>query len=300
MGGAVRLGLVGAGRWGCNYIRTLAELDGVELAGVVSRRLESLPLSLPDTMLYRHWSELFTDQALDGVIIATPPATHAEIAMTALSRGLAVLIEKPLTLSVLEAERLRDHALGCGRPVMVDHTHLFSPVWRALKGLVRSCGGITAIRGVAGNRGPCRPDTPVLWDWGAHDVAMCLDLLGTKPGAVAARRLSRHQGPEAVAAETIALTLRFPGVTAELTIGTDMDKVRRFEVDCGSVRIVYDDLAVDRLTVDGVRHPVAYERPLKIVTREFVALIRAGSADISGLDLGLQVVDVLERCQAAL
>ncbi len=46
-------------------------------------------------------------------------------------------------------------------------------------------GGARAIQSVGGAQGPFRPGVPVLWDWAPHDIAMCLDLVGETPSAVA-------------------------------------------------------------------------------------------------------------------
>jgi len=102
----VRLGLIGAGRWGRAYIRTLAELDGLSLKWVSSRNPETKTF-VPDTCsVTEDWRDLMTAENIDGIIVATPPASHAEIALTAIEQGHAVMVEKPLTLSLQEAEHL--------------------------------------------------------------------------------------------------------------------------------------------------------------------------------------------------
>jgi len=75
----LRLGLVGAGRWGRNYIRTIAELEDVVLARLASRAPDAAALAGDGCAVAADWSELITAGDLDGVIVATPPATHADI-----------------------------------------------------------------------------------------------------------------------------------------------------------------------------------------------------------------------------
>src|SRR5437867_12772736 len=104
----VRLGLAGAGTWGRNYVSTIAALPNVERAGVAGR----------------NWRDLI-DAELDGLIIATPTATHAEIALAAMERGLHVLIEKPLTMDVAQARAVRTKAAQKRLTAMVDHTQVF-------------------------------------------------------------------------------------------------------------------------------------------------------------------------------
>ena len=129
----IRLGLIGAGRWGRNYIRTINGLPGVRLARLASRNPDSARLIPTGCSIFTDWREMLSSRDLDGVIVATPPHLHAEMAFAAIDAGLAVLIEKPLTLSVAEAHALRERARERGVLAMVDHTHLFNPAFRALK-----------------------------------------------------------------------------------------------------------------------------------------------------------------------
>ncbi len=295
----VRLGLVGAGRWGKIFIRTLAGASEVALVALASTNTASRELVSGETRLFNDWRAMLDAGGLDGVIVATPPATHAEIAGAALSAGFPVLIEKPLTINPAEATTLRRQADRSGLPVLVDHIHLFSPAFRRLKALAQDLGPIRAIHGIAGNRGPYRVDTPVLWDWGPHDVAMCLDLLNALPDTANATRLERRpvEGGEA---ECLLLDLRFGAISADLVIGTTMDKVRRFEVECAGGILVYDDLADDKLTQNGSPIEVDRAQPLDVALAEFAAAIRSRSTRPEDLAMAVSVVEILARCEARL
>lgn len=295
----VRLALVGAGRWGRVYLRTLAALDGIALVGVASANPATAALVSPGCRLFPHWRDLLAAGGFDGLIIATPPATHAEIAEAALRDGVALLVEKPLTLDLDSAEALRRLAAAAPVLVQVGHVHLASPAWRELKRRVDTLGPVRAIRAVAGNHGPYRDDAAVLWDWGPHDLSMCLDLMGVPPDRVAARVAARRR-VDAGWAERLELRLGFGAVEAAITLGTDMDKTRRFEVVCARGSLVYDDLAPAKLTLDGVAVAIAADPPLSVQVQDFAAALRAGSRDRSGLDLGVAVVDLLQRCQAVM
>ncbi|MBI3939082.1 MAG: Gfo/Idh/MocA family oxidoreductase [Betaproteobacteria bacterium] len=308
----VRLGLIGAGRWGRAYIRTIAALDGVVLAAVASRNPETVTLVAPGCALYRDWRELVAARDIDGVLVATPPALHAAMARAAIEAGLAVLVEKPLTLSLREARELMQVAAQRRATVLVDHTHLYHPAFEALKARVRDLGGLRALSSVAGNRGPYRADAPVLWDWGAHDVAMCLDLTGAKPAAVGARRLA-SQAAGAARGELIGLDLEFPGaLRALIRIGNVIDRRRWFAAFCDNAVLVYDGVAAHRLAQyppqavgDELRGPataiaVADELPLTRVVRAFADAVAARRCDLGSLELGVEVVEVLSRAEAAL
>ncbi|MBI5163205.1 MAG: Gfo/Idh/MocA family oxidoreductase [Magnetospirillum sp.] len=299
MAGAVRLGLVGAGRWGRVVIRTLAGLPPLRLAAVSSTNPDTAARLPAACVQFTDWRVMIAAGGLDGVIVATPPATHAAIAIAALDAGLAVVVEKPLTLDRAEALAIRAAAERARVPVLVDHTHLFAPAWRRLKELAADLGPVLAVESVAGNHGPYRDDTAVLWDWGAHDVALCLDLLGSHPDTVAARVLERRAVPGGTG-ETLRLDLGFGRVAATITLGTLMDKTRRIRVVCAGGTLVYDDLAADKLTRDGARQAVDPRLPLTAAMAEFAAAIVKGGYDSRSLDCGLAVVEVLERCTRSL
>jgi predicted dehydrogenase len=119
-----------------------------------------------------------------------------------------VLVEKPMTLSVADAKLMAECAQRAGVLVMVGHTHLYSAAFRELKSRGAALGTLFETRSVGGNRGPYRLDTPVLWDWGPHDVAMCLELIDEAPHAVQARRVAAERLPEGLG-EAIELALEF-------------------------------------------------------------------------------------------
>ena len=310
----IRLGLIGAGRWGRVYMNTLADMAGVTLSALASSNPHSRNLVDEDVALHEDWHDLINTGGVDGLIVATPPASHAEIARAALESGLPVLVEKPLTLDVEEARSLCDLAERIDGLVMVDHIHLFSPAFRALKREAAKLGPVRRMESEAGNYGPFRKATPILWDWGAHDVSMCLDLMGEIPSEVAARRIEERQTDEG-SGEILDVKLYFSGgkadeAAAEIRMGNLMPgKRRRFCAAFDAGILVYDDLAVDKLSfVPESTSPetkiraiaVAGEPPLICATREFADAITAGSRSQESLQLGLSVVETLARCQQAL
>jgi predicted dehydrogenase len=308
----VRLGLIGAGRCGRVYIRTIAAVEGVRLSRVASGNPDTAKLVPAGCAVDREWRKILDRQEIDGVIVAAPPAMHAEMIHAAVEAGLPVLVEKPLTLDLASAREVRSTVERHGGFVMVGHTHLFHPAYRKLKEIAPRHGEIRDIQSNAGNLGPYRKDTPVLWDWGPHDIAMCLDLLGVMPQAVRARSIERR-AVEGATAEIIELSLDFEGARqARCRFGNLLPKQRRLAVHLGAAVLVYDDLAPRKLT----RHPItprfadpegegepieiSAELPLNNLVSEFAAAIRARKKDLSSLDLGIKVVEVLERCSSAL
>ena len=130
---AVRLGLVGAGRWGRSFLLTVPTVAGARLSRIASGNPETRGLVPRGCVVVPDWREVACARDLDGVIIATPPRLHAEMARAALAAGLAVLVEKPLTMDSGEARGLLGLASELGGLVLVDHTHLFHPGYGVLK-----------------------------------------------------------------------------------------------------------------------------------------------------------------------
>lgn len=296
----IRLGLIGAGRWGRNFISTIAALDDVRLARLASRNPASAGLVSQECAISADWRSLVEAGDVDGIIIAAPPSFHAEMAQAAVAAGVPVLVEKPLTLRLAEAIALRDAVLARKGLVMVDHTHLFHPAFEELKRCAQSLGPVRGIEVQAGNHGPYRTDVPVLWDWGPHDVAMCLDLLRRSPQEVHATR-EAHERTDGADAEALRLELTFPeGLQARIRLSNMMKKTRLFTARCTAGALIYDDLARDKLVLerDGKRAPieVSSELPLPRVVKAFTAAILAGKDQTGSLDLAVEVVAVLERC----
>jgi predicted dehydrogenase len=307
LGSTIRLGLIGAGRWGSQYIHTIQGTPEAVLARVSTKRSDVSALVGQACQVDVSWQSLIDAGDLDGVIIATPPRLHYEMVRYALSHDLPVLAEKPLTMDVTEARALRELASKRAVPMLVDHVYLYHPSYRALR---LELGGKPPLRikGNAGNAGPFRPDTPVLWDYGPHDVAMCLDLMHESPVRVSAQRRDRRRVGTAVG-ETIRLLLEFAsGAIADLSLSNILDKrARALSVETGSERLVFDDASETKLYREqvespGLREAIPFvtEPPLNIVVREFVEAIKRGTPNQRDIELATEVVVTLTRCAATL
>jgi len=309
----VKLGLIGAGRWGRVYIETLDRLDGFELVRLASANPDSRVLVGERCTITKDWQAVAAADDIDGVIIATPPALHAEMAHVAIAAGNPLLVEKPLTLDIGEARALLAFAESRDAIVHVDHVHLCHPAYRGLKSQGLAMGALHAIRSGAGSWGPFRPDAAVLWDWGPHDVALCLDLMGEKPQSVSARIKEVRHTPDGDG-QAIALQLTFAnGLKADIELSNLLDRKKRFfAVHYDHESLIYDGVGPETL----VREPrvddakclpeeatvmdVADILPLDQVLIDFANAIKKGEIDLVGLKLGLDVVEVLGDCEKVL
>ena len=300
---SLNLGLIGVGSWGRNYIHTINSLEEAKLVVVLSR-YGTRPVALtPDCRVVTDWSELALVGGVDGVIIASPPAAHAETLIAAIAAGIPVLVEKPLTHCRADGDRIRS-ALGDRKAIIrVEHTHLHHPAFRALQAEAATLGAVRSIASSAGNIGPYRKDVSVLWDWGAHDLAMCLTLV---PGEAHAERLERLEAQliQGVMAERLMLSLRLADdIPAEIMLSTLDPKHRWFAATFDDCTLVYRDAGKGMLmrypagadihSSLGVAIEVAEELPLTRAVLDFVDAIRRKDYDQTSLRLGLRIVDLL-------
>jgi len=301
----IQLGLIGAGRWGQTYIHTLANCDGISLCRIASRNPKTKSLAPNGCTVTTDWQSLVHAGDIDGVIIATPPASHAEIALAAIEQGHAIMLEKPLTLSVPEAERLLHAAKTHQVVTLIDHTHLFHPAFSELKKQIRQNGPIREIQTCAGQSGPFRNDTPVLWDWAPHDIAMCLDLTGQ---AIKNINVQKTSPPKQANGERYELTLNFSdGLIARIKVGNDFsEKTRLFTVFTGDQEYTFDDCAANSL-VSKSRMNSSENRPKVInvektlsltrAVQEFASKIRHNRIETDSIELGVEVIRILAQCQ---
>jgi predicted dehydrogenase len=308
-GPAIKLGLIGAGRWGRNIIRTIAGLPDARLAAIASRNPATASLVPDDCRIVTDWRALIDLNDIDGVIIAGPPATHAEMLIAAIGRNRPALVEKPVVTTRVDVQRLRALLDGAETTILVDHTHLFHPAFRALQREAARLGPIRSIASAAGNRGPYRTDVSVLWDWAPHDIAMCLALVPGRCGAARATRLESRPVDGAMA-ETLALELTLAGgVPAHIRLSTLDERHRWFAVRFDAGTLVYRDQGAAQLTrlapgadlqSRGTALPVTDEPPLTRAIRDFVQAVRSGDRDRGSIELGLAVVEVILRIEQTL
>jgi len=321
----VRVGVVGLGYWGPNLARNFDGLPGSELIWVCDASEEArrrIGPRLRGARLAAELDDLLADPDLDAVALATPGTTHAELAVRVLEAGKHCFVEKPLALSVADAERTVDAARAAGRVLMVGHLLEYHPGILRLKEIATS-GELGDIHYIYSNRlnlGQLRADENALWSLGAHDVSVVLALAGEEPHVVEARGESYMQrGIE----DVVFCFLRFPsGLSAHLHLSwLDPHKERRFTV-VGSRRMAtFDDMELERKvtvydkgfdersgsygeyitrTGDIWSPRVTNTEPLRVECEHFVACVREGETPRSDGESGVRVVRVLEALQHSL
>jgi UDP-2-acetamido-3-amino-2,3-dideoxy-glucuronate N-acetyltransferase len=174
--------LLGCGYWGHNLARVLAEL-GVLAAIHDSDATQAAKIARQHATRDMPLDEILADSAIEGVVIATPAATHGELARRVLAAGKHVFIEKPLALDLDQAERVVAEARRTDRVLFVGHLLQYHPAFIALLEAVRA-GRLGQLRYIYSNRlnfGKLRRDESVLWSFAPHDISMILALVGSEP-----------------------------------------------------------------------------------------------------------------------
>ncbi len=182
----ITLAIIGIGAWGKNYISALKSFKDCKIKYLCSSTEETLKTFQGDYVKTTNYKDLLAYKDIDGVIIATPNATHYEIAYNFLKKGVNLLIEKPLVESYSQSLKLKSLQQKTNAKVLIGHTYLFDPAYVKAKELVKSLGKIRYISYEGLNNGPYRANTSTLWDVGPHAVSLCLDIHQKEPTEVSA------------------------------------------------------------------------------------------------------------------
>ncbi len=181
------IALVGCGGWGRNHLRVLHEIG--RLGRVVEldpARRSFAEQQTEGAVVGDDLQAVLDDDSIEGVVIATPAATHASLATRCLEAGKDVLVEKPLALSEREGRELVALGDRLGRVVMVGHVLLHHPVVRRLLDLAHEgeLGRLRYVYATRANFGRIRTEESALWSFAPHDVAILDELLRRHPSEV--------------------------------------------------------------------------------------------------------------------
>jgi len=324
-----RIAVLGCGYWGMNYVRVLSELPDARIAGVCDQRtsrLDEVGRRFPGVPLTTDVEEALADDRTDAVVVCTQAATHREIAGRAVEAGKHVLVEKPLTVEVADADDLIAMAERADRVLLTGHTFLYNEGVKHVKSLIGqgALGRMYYLYATRTSLGPFRSDVNALWDLAPHDIAIFNHLVGEVPrwaSAVGARVLAN--GREDVG----FITLHYAGdVLGHIHVSwADPQKVRQCVVVGSDRRISFNDLEpVERVRVfdrgvspelmedattfgehlqvregDITSPAMAATEPLKHLCGHFLHCIRRGERPITPGVSGRDVVAVMQAVQAS-
>lgn len=323
-----KIGVVGYGYWGPKLVRNYSEMRTAELAWLAdldAGRLARASAQYPAMRTTQDYDEMLRSD-IDAVVVATPIRTHHRMAKAALLAGKHVLVEKPLTATVAEAQELVKIADERGLVLMVGHTFEYNAAIRVLRDIVASgdLGDVCYVDMARLNLGLFQKDINVVWDLAPHDVSILLYVLQRDPLEVSARGSSTvTPGVEDVA----YVDLRFPdNILAHMHLSwLDPDKVRRVTIVGTKKMVVCNDVSdVEKIRIydKGVDRPyetdrfadfalsyryggvyiphVPFEEPLHVQCEHFVECVRSGAKPQSNGEVGLKVVKILEAAERSL
>jgi len=315
------VGMIGAGRWGGNWIRTLASLPGTQLrwvCDVSSTALERIRQHYPNVKTTTRVDDLCEDPGLDGLVIATIAPTHFDVARKAMLAGKHVMVEKPMTLTTRDAIELTEIAQRLHRVLMVGHLLEYHPIIRYLRQMIDSgeLGEVQCLYQQRLNLGTIRADENAWWSLAPHDISVANRLLGAAPISVQCR------GQNIVSpnvADVVYAVLEYPGgKLAHVHVSwLDPQKARKLVLVGSRKMAIFDDAADPKLIVQDK----GFERngsivtlkqgatttpkidggePLALEAQHFIDCMRNGNRPLSDGVAGAHVVSVLEYGQRSM
>jgi predicted dehydrogenase len=318
--------VVGAGYWGANLVRNLATHPDTELRWICDldeARAKDLARLAPEARVTTTLDDVLDDDRTAAVAVATPAATHYDVAASCLGGGRHVLVEKPLATNAAHAAGLGALAALQDRVLMCDHTYCYAPAALRIRELVRGhhLGEVLYVDSVRVNLGLVQPDVDVFWDLAPHDLSIVDFVL--PPDCTVDAVAAHGADPLGTGHACVGhLTLRFAsGGIGHVHVNWLSPMKVRTTVFGGSRRnVVWDDMnpaqrvsvydkGVDLRTADDegrraslvsyrigdMTAPALTEREaLRGVVDELVAAINDGRPPRTDAAAGLRVVRILE------
>lgn len=324
----IRVGVVGLGYWGPNLVRCFSELADCKVTAFCDQNIDRLLMvknRFPSIQPFDNYDQLLSADVVDALVIATPTATHFQLASKALKKGIHVFVEKPLARTVEECQQLIELSDANQATLFVGHIFLHSSPVAKLKELIDSgeLGNINYISSRRLNLGPVRKDVSCLYDLAPHDISMMLYLLGEQPISVGCFGLAHlNEGVHDVC--NLNLTFRGNRMGMIHVSWLDPRKERVLTVVGDRKMAVYDDLDQEKIKVfdKGIKTPahasnyaefqIAYRyggsyspfiqerEPLKSECEAFINSISKGQVPLTDGRNGLQVVEVLDAAEKSL
>lgn len=325
----MKIGLIGLGYWGPNYLRVFSEIKSAEVAVCCdkdSSKLMNVKKSYPHIRCKTDYLDVIKDEKIDAICISTPASSHYEIAKKALTSSKHVLVEKPFVLSSKQGVELIELAKDKERVLMVGHVYLFHPAVEKVKEILASgdLGNVYYTHSTRTGLGPIREDVNAAWDLAPHDLSILLYLFDRLPEEVSmwgAAFLRNNIEDVAV------INMKFPhNLTSYIHVSwLDPYKTRKLTIVGDKKMLVFDDTSplekikifdrgVDRIKTDSsygeflttLRFGDIYcpwidtTEPLKNQCNHFIECIQNGKEPKTSGENSLIVIKILEAAEKSL
>jgi len=326
------LAQIGCGYWGPNLLRNFSALPGCSVKYVVDSSVERrafVEANFPFSCAIETHQTVLEDPSVDGVVIATPAASHFSLAKDALNAGKHVFVEKPLATKVAEVDELSNRASKQNLVVMTGHTFVYNSAVRYVKRLI-DAGELGELRYIYSQRlnlGRIRSDIDALWNFAPHDISIIQYWLND-PEPISIGRQGMAYMQEGID-DVVFLNLGYTGkVIATIHVSwLDPQKVRKMIIVGSRKMVVYDDIAENKLLIydkgidrrailgenmdfdnpegpqfdyrsgDILMPEVKFAEPVRVEAEHFVNCIRNSQKPLTGLSHARTVVSILERAR---
>jgi UDP-N-acetylglucosamine 3-dehydrogenase len=315
-GRELRIGLAGLGSMGRNHLRILASRNDIRLVAIADPVAAALSAAVASSgaQPFDEPLAMIAEAELDALIVAAPTTSHVALALAAIDRDIAVLVEKPLAESAEEGERIVTAARRRGVPVQVGHVERFNPAVLELGRLIKD-GWLSSIYSIASRRAGPFParirDVGVTIDLATHDADILSWIAGERPSRVYAETAQRiHASHE----DLLFGLLHFPsGATGMLDVNWLTPAKRRQLVVVGEEGMFELDYLTQRLTFtratdttnprliggyaptfegDVAELPVVSGEPLAAEIEAFLRVVREGGRPLVDAEDGLWAVAI--------
>jgi len=321
---------IGVGYWGPNLLRNLVANESCEVKTVVDlseERRNYVKSLYPSVEVSDGLDSVFKDDSIDAVVIATPVATHFDLAIKCLEVGKHILVEKPIATTVAQVKAIGKLAKQKGLVAMVGHTFLFNVAVRYVKALIDKgdLGDIRYIYSQRLNLGRIRTDVDALWNLAPHDISIIQYWLNNPEP-----RLIKRHGMDYVQNgidDVVFLNIEYPeNIMVNIHVSwLDPQKIRKMTVVGSKKMVVYDDISENRIAIydkgidlkaklgehmdydngkpvdlelrsgDVLLPKINWVEPLKTEIAHFVDCIQNGTKCLTGPDHAEKVVEILSR-----
>lgn len=303
-----RVAVVGVGHFGRHHARILSTLPGARLVAVVDIDADRAAAVAAETGAAPETDVTALDGRVDAVTLAVPTESHHAVALPLLERGVSVLVEKPMTRSVAEADALIAAAAASGAVLAVGHTERYNPAVAAALPLVRAPRFIEVHR--IGAFAARSLDIDVVFDVMIHDLDIILTTVGTEVATVEAVGVPVLTDRVDIANARLRFT---SGCIANITASRiSRDRVRKLRffqrdayisVDCAEQEV--EEWRVTRTSgsdprIAGGKVDVPRGEPLERELEDFVGAVAGGGAPRVGGADGRRALALAQRVADAM
>jgi virulence factor len=235
---SIKVGVVGLGRMGQQHCRVYSTLRRAQLVGVhdVNPELGAATAQRLEVPFYASYEELL-DQ-VDAISLVTPTPSHFDLAMTCLDHGVHLLVEKPITETLEQADKLTHTAEQSDLVVQVGHIERFNPAYIEMKNVLEDFNMLAVnFRRLSAYSGSNK-DVNVVLDLMIHDLDLVLNIIGEEPEEIVAYGMSALGN--AVDHVNVQLSFKSGPLVSMTASRITEEKVRSIEITAWEAYVVAD------------------------------------------------------------